>query len=600
MSFSVTDQGIPDAADQQIKSLAPSGLQAIAFTPSDGWVVVANGGHHAQGIPDECSQKLGELIQAGEVIRDIAFPPAGGNSWLIVTDKTISARNIPDACYAELGTLWKAGARPTCVAFPPSGGDSWVILAGKSLYARNIDDECFQRLVNYSQGLRPAQWVSFTPTGGWVILAHDRFFARNIPDACYAQIKQLSETFEVDRVQFTQSGGWSITSNTPKQSYTQDLLRTFEEQFIQVDGTWQGLEQRMAYYSVPGVSVAIALENQLAWACSYGQIRKGSANWVHNDTVFQAGSCSKPVAAVGFLRLVQDGVIGLGDDVSPKLGWTLPARSCAQTQWLSEVTLKLLLQHRGGVNGDGTTFPLDQCSGFTPKSGGGGYNGYADLPGVAVPTLLEILNGVSTTAGVMVNSPPTTLSYQPNSLHSYSGPGCEVMQQLLEHQRKTTLAAWMADNVFTQAGMANSTFSLTAPSFSGPPASGHDSKGDPIAGERDRYPQSAAAGLYTTAADLCRLLITINQQGTIDGQQILSATLATQMVQGALGWDYSKDPGTANAIYGKGGDNHGFLSTMSGYPEKKAARAIINNCDNGGGLNTEIKAALARIYDWPA
>jgi CubicO group peptidase (beta-lactamase class C family) len=596
-SFAYFSRNIPDEAHHKIGDMGPAGVQAFAFTPDGGWVIVTNGGYFARGIPDECFQKLGEFINDGHKIRVIAFPPEGGNRWLIVTDKTYFARNIPDACYAKLGEMWNAGARPTSVAFPYPGGDRWVILAGKTLFAHGIDDECFQLLVNYSQGLRPAHRVAFTPSGGWVILAQDRYFARRIPDECYQEMGQFAKTLEVDHVNFAPNGGWSIISNTAAQNYPSDPLRAFESRILQVNGQWQSIRQRMDFYHVPGVSLAVVLNNKIGWACSYGQTRKGSSDWIHTDTVFQAASCSKPVAGVGFLRLVESNLIGLNDDVNPKLGWTLPQRACAGPGWKSKVNLFRLLRHQGGIIGRGATNPTNQCSGFA-SGGGGGFNGYANLPGVGVPTVIEVLNGASGRAGVTVNSHRVELTYDPGSMSAYSGEGFTLMQQLLEHQREMSLADWMKTNVLGPAGMANSTFFLAAPSFSGPPSTGHDNSGEPIPGDRNRYPESAAAGLYTTATDLCRLIIAINQNGTIDGNHVLSGELTTSLLQNSLGMDYSNGFGTLAAKYGKGGDNHGYKCGFAGYPGKQAGYAVMTNGDQGGALNGEIATALAAAYGW--
>jgi CubicO group peptidase (beta-lactamase class C family) len=597
MSFAYFNRNIPDEAHQKIGEMGPAGVQVFAFAPGGGWVLVTNSGYFARGIPDECFQKLGEFIGAGHKIRVIAFPPEGGNRWLIVTDKTYFARNIPDECYQKLGDFWNAGARPTCVAFPAPGGNRWVILAGKTLFARGIDDECYQFLVNFAQGLRPARRVAFTTSGGWVILAQDRYFARNIPDECYQQMGQFAQTLEVDHVNFASNGGWSIISNTAAQSYPTDVLRNLEDRILQVNGKWQGIRDRMKAYDVPGVSLAAVVNNQIAWTCSYGRTRKGSNDWVHNDTVFQAASCSKPVAGVGFLRLVQSNLIGLNDDVNPKLGWTLPMRSCAQASWKSKVNLFRLLRHQGGIIGRGATNPTSQCSGFA-SGGGGGFAGYANVSGVGVPTVIEVLNGTSSRPGVTVNSHRVELTYDPGSMSAYSGEGFTLMQQLMEHLRGMSLGDWMAPNVLTPAGMSNSTFALQAPSFSGPPSSGHDNNGDPIPGDRNRYPESAAAGLYTTAHDLCRLIIAINQNGTIDGHEVLNQQLTTSLLQNSLGMDYSNGYGTPAAKYGKGGDNAGYKCGFVGYPGKQAGYAVMTNGDQGGTLNGEIGQALVAAYGW--
>jgi CubicO group peptidase (beta-lactamase class C family) len=596
MAFTCFNRNIRDEAHDKIRALGPSGVQAFAFTPSGGWVIVANGGLFARNIPEECYQKLLEFVGAGHKIRVIAFPPEGGNRWLIVTDRTYFARNIPDECYDRLGVMWNAGARPTCVAFPPPGGNRWAILAGKSLYCRNIDDECYQLLANFAQGLRPAVRVAFTPQNGWVILARDRFFARRIPDECYDKMRELGQSWEIDHVNFEFDGGWSIISNTGRTALANDLLRELEGRIIQIGGDWKSITERMAAYKVPGVTVALVKNNQIWWATTYGRVEAGGADWVHADTVFQAASCSKPVAAIGFLRLVQSNLIGLDESVPAKLEWNLPRRSCAPASWEPQVTLRRLLQHRGGIIGRNATNPTTSCSNFD-EGGGGGFGGYENASGVGVPTTVEVLNGTSSRPGVNVNSHAVKLVYDPDSMGAYSGEGFTLMQQLLEEQRGMSLRSWMAAHVLAPAGMTRSTFSLTAPTYSGPPASGHLDDGTVIAGKRYRHPESAAAGLYTTATDLARFVIAINQGGVVGSQTIIDSTRFQAMLTNSLGMPFSNQ-GTDDEQFGHGGSNRGFRCTFKGFPKKKAGYAIMTNGDNGGDLQGEIAAAIVRTYGW--
>lgn len=596
MAFTCFNRNIPDEAHDTIKSMGPAGIQAFAFTPSGGWVIVVNGGYLARGIPDECFAKLGEYITAGHRIRVIAFPPEGGNRWLIVTDRTYFARNIPDECYDRLGTMWNAGARPTCVAFPPPGGNRWAILAGKQLYCRGIDDECFQLLCNFAQGLRPARRVAFTPSNGWVILAQDRYFARRIPDECYEKMGAIAQSYQVDHVNFEADGGWSIITNTSKTAVTADPLRDVEGRIVQINGDWKSITERMSTHKVPGVSLAIVRNNQIAAVTTYGRVQAGGADWVHADTVFQAASCSKPVAALGFLRLAQDNLVGLDESVTPKLGWTLPRRSCAPARWVSKVTLRRLLQHRGGIIGNGSTNPAANCSNFD-GGGGGGFGGYADVAGVGIPTVQEILEGTSDRAGVTVNSHAVELTYDPGSMSAYSGEGFVLMMQLLTEQRGVSFRNWMAANILAPAGMTRSTYSLTAPAYSGPPAAGHTGSGTVITGLRNRYPESAAAGLYTTAHDLARFIIAVNQGGTIGGQTLIDATRYQQMMSDSLGMP-TANIGTDDETFWHNGSNVGFKCLFQGFPKKKAGYVILTNGDGGDELYPEIQAALIRTYGW--
>lgn len=104
---------------------------------------------------------------------------------------------------------------------------------------------------------------------------------------------------------------------------------------------------------VPGLS--------LAWRDSDGEIETAVFGKVTPDggdvtpeTLFQAGSVSKPVTALGILRLVDQGVVDLDADVNDILkSWKVPPVD----EWQPVLTLRRLLTHTAGltVHGFGVT-----------------------------------------------------------------------------------------------------------------------------------------------------------------------------------------------------------------------------------------------------
>src|SRR5262249_31191544 len=79
------------------------------------------------------------------------------------------------------------------------------------------------------------------------------------------------------------------------------------------------LADRMRQLRVPGVSVAVINNGRIEWAKGYGVVEAGSPVRVNPATMFQAASISKPVAAMGALRLVQAGKLALDEDVNKRL-----------------------------------------------------------------------------------------------------------------------------------------------------------------------------------------------------------------------------------------------------------------------------------------
>jgi CubicO group peptidase (beta-lactamase class C family) len=75
------------------------------------------------------------------------------------------------------------------------------------------------------------------------------------------------------------------------------------------------LADRMAALHVPGVSIAVIHDGAIEWARGFGVTKIGGTP-VTPDTLFQAASISKPVTALGALRLVQAGRLDLDADVN--------------------------------------------------------------------------------------------------------------------------------------------------------------------------------------------------------------------------------------------------------------------------------------------
>jgi hypothetical protein len=162
----------------------------------------------------------------------------------------------------------------------------------------------------------------------------------------------------------------------------------------------QHLAQLLERFRIPGVSIAVVAGGALAWAYAWGAAQAGRPGPVTEHTLFQAGSISKPVAAVCALRLFAQGHLDLDSDVNQVLvSWKVPANA----GWQPRVTVRQLLSHTAGLTVHG--FP--------------GYR--ADRP---APSLIQVLNGQGNTA-------PVRVATLPGLQFSYSGGGYCVLQQLL-------------------------------------------------------------------------------------------------------------------------------------------------------------------------
>ncbi|MEL7023955.1 MAG: serine hydrolase domain-containing protein [Pseudomonadota bacterium] len=334
------------------------------------------------------------------------------------------------------------------------------------------------------------------------------------------------------------------------------------------------VEERMAHYGVPGVSIAVILDGEIAWTKSFGYADATQRIPVSEETLFQAASISKPVTALAALQLVDAGLIELDAPVNDYLtSWQIPSNVFTQEV---PVTLRHLLSHTGGLTVHG--FP-----------------GYAE--GDLLPTPIEVLNGEQP-----ANTGAVVVDQFPGLMHRYSGGGYTVAQVMLEDVAGESFEALLDWLVLEPANMSLSSFEQPLPVLAAPFASAaHDAEGNRIDGHSHRYPELAAAGLWTTPTDLANLAIAIAKGGN-DGEQMLSDEMLAEMMTPLGGSDYGL--GIAVRQYGDHqvlshtGGNHGFRAVFSFHPEGDYGVAVMTNSDRGDSVARELQSALAETYGW--
>lgn len=334
------------------------------------------------------------------------------------------------------------------------------------------------------------------------------------------------------------------------------------------------LSERMAFYAVPGVSIAVIDNGRIAWARGYGMARPGQP--VTPETRFSTGSVSKAVAAVAAMRRVEAGALALDADINRVLrGWKVPPSPLSAGR---AVTLRGLLSHGAGLS----------VHGFYP-----GYQAGAPLP-----TNLQILNGQPPA----VNQ-PVRIEIQPGSAWKYSGGGYQVVQQWLTEDMRTDFPSLMRRLVFEPLGMRRSSYEqlsmAEAPAAS---AIGHERSGNAVSGGWMLLPEMAAAGLWSTPTDLARLTVALQQSWQGRNRRFLSAATTREMFRRQIGeWGLGFElQGQGRALrFRHSGDNLGYKAVIVGYPETGQGAVILTNGDRGSRLIDEILFSVAAAYGWP-
>jgi len=337
------------------------------------------------------------------------------------------------------------------------------------------------------------------------------------------------------------------------------------------------IADRLAYYKVPGVSIAVINGSRIEGSKSYGRREAGKDDPVSVETLFQAASISKPVAAMGALYLVEKKKLDLDADVNRRLrSWQVPPSEFLKD---AKVTLRGLLSHSAGVTVHG-------------------FRGYASDE--IMPDLKMVLDGSKP-----ANSDPIRVDLVPGTRWRYSGGGYTIMQQLMIDVTGRKFPVFMYDNVLKRLDMRNSTFEQPLPaSLRSRAATGHRANGEPVKGSWHAYPEMAAAGLWTTPNDLAKFAVSIINGVNGKKNGVLSAAMTRQMISKAfgqygLGLGLTFGPDGRTLSFGHGGANEGFRCNLIAFPESGKGAVVMTNGDRGGALAGEILRAIAVEYDWP-
>jgi len=326
---------------------------------------------------------------------------------------------------------------------------------------------------------------------------------------------------------------------------------------------------------LPGLSLAIIQDGKIVKAQGYGVIESGQSALVTAETLFQAGSVSKPVAALGALALVESGKLTLDADINTVLkSWQVPENTFTKTE---KVTLRRLLSHSGGLTVHG-------------------FAGYAvDSP---LPTLVQVLNGEKP-----ANSAPIRVDFEPGSQWRYAGGGYTVMQQAMIDVSGQSFAEFMHQTVLGPLGMQASSYDqpLSA-ARAALAATGHYSANKKVPGRWHVYPEMAAAGLWTTPSDLARFAISLQNALAGRDHSVISQTLTREMLTAQ-----KQNDGLGVFLAGQGkaarfehnGRNEGFDTLMTAYLETGQGAVIMVNANDNSNAMQRVVEAIADAYHWP-
>ena len=393
----------------------------------------------------------------------------------------------------------------------------------------------------------------------------------------------------------------------------------------------RSLADRMDELGVPGVSVAVLADGEIGWARGYGFADVESRRPVTANTLFQAASVSKPVAALAALQLVEEGRVDLDADVNTyqpvaKVGlvqilglkaWQTPFKRSQSREigpfGLSNWPIRPVKTGALALCGEPSTFatgsylrswllPSNELTTEAPVTLRGllthraglsvsGFPGYG--PDEPVPDAPGVLDGRG-------NTDPVRVVITPGERWQYSGGGYTVMQQFVADLRGEPFAVVMRRHVLDPIGMVRSTYEQPIPDDRQDDiAKGYRPDGSPVIGGWHTYPEQAAAGLWTTPSELALYAREVQRAWRGESARVLGGTLAREMLtpdedSWGLGPSISED----GERFRHGGSNQGFRSTLIAHIDGDDGVFVLTNSDSGSELANEIAITVADAYGW--
>jgi CubicO group peptidase (beta-lactamase class C family) len=335
---------------------------------------------------------------------------------------------------------------------------------------------------------------------------------------------------------------------------------------------WQPrLDELTRRHRVPGASLAVLADGEVTTLAT-GVLHKGPGVQVTTDSLFQVGSITKAYTATLMLRLVDQGLA----TVDTPLAKLLPGFRVADPEVSRRVTLRHLLCHTSGINGDffHDTGRGDDC----------------------------LARYVQACAG-LAQSHPLGVTF------SYCNSGFVILGRVIEHLTGMVWDAALAERLTAPLGLTH-TWTLPEDVLRFRAAMGH------VTGTVGQEPQPASswyemrsigpAGLVcASAADVVAFARLHLEDGcATDGTRVLTAASVAEMQRPqvavpnphamadhwGLGWALSDWGG--RRVFGHDGDSIGQSAFLRMIPDAGVAVALLTNSDRTGAFYREVFTEL--------
>jgi CubicO group peptidase (beta-lactamase class C family) len=316
------------------------------------------------------------------------------------------------------------------------------------------------------------------------------------------------------------------------------------------------------YYKAdePGAAVLVLRDGKPILRKAFGMADLEQAVSMRPEHVFEIGSITKQFTAIGILQLVEEGKIGLGDEITKFLP-DYPTQG-------KTITIEHLLTHTSGIQDvtEMESFPSTMRTDVTPK---------------------ELIDRFK-------NEP---MEFAPGTKWKYDNSGYVLLGAILEKVSGQSYDDYLRKHVFPRAGLTNTAYGDLTTIIPRRVRGYEKQDGHYVNADYLSMTLPFAAGaLVSTVDDLARWTDAVATGKLVSPSLVQRAWTSSKLTDGsATGYGYGWIIGNAfgTRVIQHDGSINGFSSEELWMPDEKVFVAVLTNLGSGGTDSTFIANQLA-------
>ncbi len=326
------------------------------------------------------------------------------------------------------------------------------------------------------------------------------------------------------------------------------------------------LKTEFSIKNLTSVSYCVVKNDKILHSGALGLADKTTNKLATDNTRYLVASISKTITAVALMKLVEQNLISLDDDINQKLPFSVSNPNFPNTR----ITYRMLLSHTSSIS-----------DGFQDSSTLYCYGTDCSM------TLAQFFDNVFLSTG-QYYSKDYFSNNNPGTTEDYSNLATALIGYLVERITQTPFDVYCKNNIFSPLGMTKTEWRLSNTplvELAIPYSPDIPNPNNP----HYTFPDYPNGGLRTNVLDLSKFLRMIIQNGSLNGIQVLSTSSMTSMktlqfgsTKQCLSFFYETISG--KKVLGHSGGEKG-VATMMFYDTNTNVGVIVFNNDDYAELD---------------